>query len=253
MSADKDVEFSGPELGESFFEGSFAAGDVSVESGDAGVGKLGCDGFFDFFGSDTEGVDFGGLAFGTGEGGGFLVVAVVTAEFFILSVEGEGDGAVGAGEAVAAFSADDEGGEGTSVEEEDGLGLVVEGFLEGLGEFGGEDAGAAVFVGFSEVDDVDGGEVGGGGAGGEVDAVDLSGLGLVEGFDAGGSGAEDEGTLVSLGEVGGEVFGLVAGGVLLFIAGFVLFVHDDKADVVERGEEGGAGSEDDGGFSGADA
>ena len=54
-------------------------------------------------------------------------------------------------------------------------------------------------------------------------------------------------------EPSGDSFGVVAGGGLLLVAGFVLFVHDDEAEVVEGGEEGGAGPEDDGGFAVSDA
>ena len=45
---------------------------------------------------------------------------------------------------------------------------------------------------------------------------------------------------------------MVAGGLLLLIAGFMFFVEDDEANVAERSEERAAGAEDDTGSAIAD-
>ena len=50
-----------------------------------------------------------------------------------------------------------------------------------------------------------------------------------------------------------DVAGVVAGGGFLFVGVFVFFVYDDDAEVLERGEDGGAGTDDDAGFAFADA
>jgi hypothetical protein len=51
----------------------------------------------------------------------------------------------------------------------------------------------------------------------------------------------------------GEVTGVILRWVFLFVGGLVFFIDNDEAGVVEGGEDGGAGTDDDAGFAGADA
>jgi len=50
----------------------------------------------------------------------------------------------------------------------------------------------------------------------------------------------------------GDVAGVVAGGGVLFVRGFVFFVDNDHAEVGQRREDGGAGADDDAGAALAD-
>ena len=122
------------------------------------------------------------------------MVAVVAAEAIVAAVEGKADRATGAFEAVAAVSADHEGGVGSAVEEEDGLLALLEGFFEILMEAVGEDSAFLLLIDDLEVFDKDFGEFCfDSGALGEVEAGEKALFGLFEAFDAGGGGAEDEG------------------------------------------------------------
>lgn len=96
----------------------------------------------------------------------------------------------------------------------------------------------------------------------EVDEEDFGvfggGFGLFGKFDEGmagfceviideirGGGAEDAGDFLLAGNEAGETEGGVTGCVFLIIGGFVGFVDNDEAEVVDGGEEGGAGADDD--------
>ena len=65
--------------------------------------------------------------------------------------------------------------------------------------------------------------------------------------DEGGGGAKEASDFEGAGEEGSEADGGVFGGVFLVVGGFVGFVDDDEAEVFDRGEEGGAGADDDSG------
>lgn len=53
------------------------------------------------------------------------------------------------------------------------------------------------------------------------------------------------------GDEAGKAEGGITGGVFLVVGGFVSFVDNDEAEVMNRCEEGGAGADDDEGFLGA--
>ncbi len=53
------------------------------------------------------------------------------------------------------------------------------------------------------------------------------------------------GAALELGADDGEIAGVVARGFLLLVGGLVLLIHDDEAEVLQRGEDGAAGADDD--------
>lgn len=63
--------------------------------------------------------------------------------------------------------------------------------------------------------------------------------------EIGGGGTEDAGDFLLAGDEAGEAQGGVTGCVFLIIGGFVGFVDNDEAEVVNGREEGGAGTDDD--------
>ena len=101
-----------------------------------------------------------------------------------------------------------------------------------------------------EVDDGDGGGLGGGF--GLMVEGDKSGFLASEVIidEVGSGGAEDAGDFEGGGDLAGEAKGGIAGGVFLVVGGLVGLVDEDEAEVVEGGEEGGTGADDDGGGGG---
>ena len=69
-------------------------------------------------------------------------------------------------------------------------------------------------------------------------------------YEVRGGRAEDAGDFEGAGDLAGEAKGGVAGGVFLVVGGFVGFVNQDKAEVVNEKKKGGAGADDDGGGGG---
>ena len=80
---------------------------------------------------------------------------------------------------------------------------------------------------------------------GELDEG-MVGFGKVVVDEIRSGGTEETGGFCLAGDETGEAEGGIARGVFLVIGGFVGFVDDDEAEVVDWGEEGGAGADDDG-------
>ncbi len=176
-------------------------------------------------------------------------------EAFFTAVVGEGDGAVVALDDVAAGGTLKGAGEAAAVEEDDDLFVRFEAFLDGSTKDIRDDGiSALVFLGLdAHVDDACQGEGGSVGAFGEFDELVFAESGVLEGLERGGGGAENDGALFEVAANDGEIPGVVFGRVFLFVGGFVFFIDDDETGVLEGREDGGAGSDDDAGFAGADA
>ena len=190
------------------------------------------------------------VAFGAGGGDFFRVATSVAEEGVGVGVESEGKEAVGAEGLPAAFFAKGEGGGTAAVVVDEGLVALGEVLLDSGKKSVGE---VAVFgEGFArgEVNDFKVGSDGGGFGFCREGDERVFGFGEVKVGNEGGGGAEEEGDFEGAGDEGGEAEGGVFGGVFLVVGGFVSFVNDDETEVFERGEEGGAGADDDAGSFG---
>ena len=169
-------------------------------------------------------------------------------------VVGHGDGAVFALDLFATGAAEDGEGVAAAVEEDDDLLAAVDG---GLG-FGDELAGEDVFAGGlaelgAHVDEFDGGQGAVHDAGEHLDALVASALGVGPGLERGRGGAEDDDGVVEFGAHDGDVAAVVARGLFLLVAGVVLLVDQDEAEIDHGREDSGARTDDDAGFTAADA
>ena len=80
----------------------------------------------------------------------------------------------------------------------------------------------------------------------------LSALGVVVAFQRGGGGAQDNDALPHFCAHHRHVAGMVAGGFLLFVGGFMFFIHHDQTEPLQRREDGAPGPDHDLGFAGVD-
>ncbi len=81
----------------------------------------------------------------------------------------------------------------------------------------------------------------------------LSHFRVAPGLERRGGGAENDGGAADFGPHDGDIAGVVAGNLLLLVGRVVLFVDDDQAQVLDRGEDGRAGADDNARFAAADA
>ena len=87
---------------------------------------------------------------------------------------------------------------------------------------------------------------------GEGEEGVFAGGGVHPRFERWGGAAEDDDRAFLFSADDGGFAGVVAGGFALFVAGFVFFVDDDGAEILEWGEDGGAGADDDAFFAAFD-
>lgn len=146
------------------------------------------------------------------------------------------------------------GGVAAPVEEEDALFPLLKAVEQELLERVGDDGQLLVFPELTpHVHDLGGGE------GAVVDPVVhpdhlvFTDPDIVEGFERGCSGTENDGRIVEFGPVDGEIPAVVTRCFLLLIGGFVLFVDDDEAEVVEGGEDRRTRPDHDPGLAACDA
>ena len=249
LGADEDLVGTGFDVGIERGEG-FGFEVVAVKTGDFSLGKEAGELGFEEFGAEAfvDEVWLVTLGTGTGDRGG--VAAEMADEGIGVGVEGEGEVAVGAEGLPAAVITEGERGGTAAVVEDEGLVVLVEVVLEGGEQRLGEIAVAREEGAVLEVDDGDGGGLGGGF--GLMVEGDKGGFLASEVIidEVGSGGAENAGDFEGSGNVAGEAKGGIAGGVFLVVGGFVGFVDEDEAEVVEGGEEGGTGADDDGGGGG---
>ena len=249
LGADEDLVDTGFDVGIECGEG-FGFEVVAVKTGDFGLGKEAGELGFEEFGAEAfvDEVGFVTLGTGTGDRGG--VAAEMADEGIGVGVEGEGEVAVGAEGLPAAVITEGERGGTAAVVEDEGLVVLVEVVLEGGEQRLGEIAVAREEGAILEIDDGDGGGLGGGF--GLMVEGDEGGFLASEVIidEVGSGGAENAGDFEGSGNVAGEAKGGIAGGVFLVVGGLVGFVDEDEAEVVDGGEEGGTGADDDGGGGG---
>ncbi len=255
LGAEEDVDLFGTEVAKGVAESVFSAGGVGVEARDLGGGEDLAENDFGFFGAVSLLANCGIVAVGAGAGDDGLVAADVADEAFFGAVVGEGDGAVVALDDVAAGWALEGAGEAAAVEEDDDLFVRFEAFFNGSTKDVGDDGVAPfVFLGLdAHIDNAGEGEGSSIGALGEFDELVFTELGVLESFERGGGGAEEDGAFFEMTADDGEVTGVILGWVFLFVGGFVFFIDDDEAEVLDGSEDGAAGPDDDAGFAGADA
>ena len=85
-----------------------------------------------------------------------------------------------------------------------------------------------------------------------LEQVVFAGARIFEGLEARRGAAEEAGAAFELGAHHGEVARVVARGFLLLVGRFVLLIHDDEAEVLQRREDGAARADDDVGAAFAD-
>ncbi len=135
LGADQDVDLSVFQPFQNAGMASFPGSGVAVHPGYAGVWEKLFDFFFDTLGAAAEKGDVRPAATGTDAGrreGEIAIVAVVALPGLVV---GEGHGAVGATEDVAAVAAEKERGETAAVEEQKRLAFSLQVFAEGGDEF----------------------------------------------------------------------------------------------------------------------
>ena len=81
----------------------------------------------------------------------------------------------------------------------------------------------------------------------------FSGAGMMVGFERRRSRTEKRDRVFEFGADDGDVASVVARRFFLLIAGFLLFIDDDEAEIFEWRKDGGARADDDAGFAVADA
>lgn len=249
MGADEDLVGAGFDVGIELGEG-FGFEVVAVKTGDFGLGEEAGEFGFKEFGAEALVDEVGFVALGAGAGDGGGVVAEVADEGVGVGVEGEGEVAVGAEGLPATMITEGERSGAAAVVEDESLvvlgEVVFKGGEQGLGEIAVlQEKGAVLEV-------YDGGDGGFCGGFGFVIKGDEGGVlaGEVIIYEIRGGRAEDAGDFEGAGDLAGEAEGGVAGGVFLVVGGFVGFVNQDKAEVVDGGKKGGAGADDDGGGGG---
>jgi len=121
LGAEGEVEVTFAEARENGLKVPFGAGGIAFHARDPGAGQRLVEFIFHFFGARSQEVQVFAIALFAAVRDALGVVAVVTKEAFVPAVEGKGDGAVGALDALAAGAATDEAGEAAAVEEEHGL------------------------------------------------------------------------------------------------------------------------------------
>ncbi len=183
-------------------------------------------------------------------------------------MEAEGDGAGGALGHVATVAALHEAGAAAAIEEEDGLLALVEGLVEAELQGAAEHAAVARLELVAHVDHVDGRQDGRGhDAQGVAVGVSHGAHALLEleqgvlaperllvGDDVRRGRAHDQHGARKLGQLLGDVAGVVARRrVLLLVGPLVLLVDDDEAEVRLRREDGRPAADDDGVAAVADA
>jgi len=255
LGAEEDIDFLGAEVAEGIAEGVFSPGGIGVEAGDFCGGEDFTEDDFGFLGAISLEADGGVLAVGAEPGNDGLVSANVADEALFGTVVGEGDGAVVALDDVSTGRALEGAGEAAAIQKDDDLFTVFEAFFDGsTKDFGDNGVAALLLSGFdAHVDDTGQGERGTVGPLGEMGEVVFAEEGVVVGFERRGGGAEENGALLEVATNDGEVACVVFRRVFLFVGGLVFFIDDDEAQVDDRGENGGASTDDDAGFATADA
>lgn len=160
-------------------------------------------------------------------------------------MESEGKETVGAEGLPATFFAESEGRGAAAVVIDESLVAVLEILCDGGEEGVGEVAIFGERFARGETDDFDLWRYGRGFGLFRESDEGVFGLSQVEVGNERGGGAEEARDFEGASEEGGEAEGGVFRGVFLVVGGFVGFVDDDETEIFERGEEGGAGADDD--------
>ena len=105
LCADEDIDVSAAKSLQDLFEGSFAAGAVAIEAGNAGGRQMNVEFVFDPFRSGSKELNVLASAFRTLFRDLVRVSAVVTKHAPVAPVMGENDGTVGALHALATGAA----------------------------------------------------------------------------------------------------------------------------------------------------
>ena len=74
----------------------------------------------------------------------------------------------------------------------------------------------------------------------------------MDAFQRGSGGAKKHGAVFQMGAQHGQIPPVVAGGTFLFVRGVVFFIHNHQTQILEGGEDGGTGADDDTCLSGTD-
>ena len=174
------------------------------------------------------------------------IAAIVAGEGGGLLVEGEGHVAVGASGHPSALLALNERRVAATILKENDLFFSVQCFLHDFDEARGEHPMHEAFsLCLFGINDFDGGQHHVSVSLGELHVTVTFFVGKVVHFERRGGGAKQRFCSAHLGEHDGGISGVIARGrLLLFVALFVLFVHDDESEVLEREEHAGAHAED---------
>src|SRR5262249_43597847 len=215
---------------------------VTIEASNARAGKFLAQALFEMLRAFTEEVDVFGLALGALLRHRLNGAAVVAFETIAVLVVGHRDAAVLALDGGAATATQDGPGVAAAIDQDQRLGLVGQAFLDAGVECGADWAGlVSTLEVLPEIDDFDGGESTIGNARGESEEFIFAGSRVMERLHRRSGGAEQRDGVFHLGANDGDVAAVVARRFLLLVAGFLLFVDDDEAEIFERGENGGAG------------
>lgn len=251
LGAEENIDLLRAEVAEGIAKGVFLAGGIGIESRDLCAFENFVEDHLGFFSSVALEADGGIAAFGAELGDDGLVTTNVTDESFLRAVVGERDGAVIALDDMTAGRTLKGAGEAAAVEEEDDLLIFFEALIDGGAELVGED-GVSAFL-FSRFDPHvhDASERKGGAIGpfGEADDLIFTGFRVVKGLHRGCGRAKHNRAALESAAHDREIAGMILGNIFLFVGGLVFLIDDDKAKVTYRSKDGGAGADDDAGFS----
>jgi len=247
LRTDKDIGAMSGEVVDDLFVGSTGAGGVEIHACDACCREEASDVVLNAFGAEAMAVQVRCLASGTlgrNLGG---VAAVVASHAAAAFVQGQRHVAMRASRHPAADVALHLWGIATPVLEEDDLLAAIEGCLHGFQELRRErTTHEALAAQLTHIDDVDLGQLHTSEAFRERDEPVLTHPGVVVAFEGRGGGTQEGAGTGTRGHHDGDVTGVVTWcRILLFEVDFMLFIDDDKAETLERQEDGGAHADND--------
>ena len=158
LCPEEEVVLTGGEIGEDQVGAVAFGGGVGVETDHAGGREEAGEVLFDFLGAGSDIEEIGAAAFFAGFMIGFDEAAEMAHQFVAGAMVGEVQLAVGAKRSMAAVGAFDAGGEAATVEVEDDLMFIVQGFVDFGNEGGSEKDMVGIGAFFFEIDQADDGK-----------------------------------------------------------------------------------------------
>ena len=253
LGAQENIYLMGAKLVQNGPDGVFPPGHVRIHARDARRRESAAQEFLHFLGSVPLEQDVGGPAFRAGTGREGFESAQVAHEAVFRTVVGQGQGAVQARDYVAAVRALDGACESAPVEQQDDLFPLVETPVNGHPEAFGDNVGTGFVPSFRfHVQDANERELLAVRPFRQFYQGIFSSQGVMDAFQGGSGRAKKHGAIFQMGAQHGQIPPVVAGGAFLFVRGVVFFIHNHQAQILEGGEDGGTGTDDDAGFSGTD-